>query len=295
MPDQPLYTVTVTTHADYETPLEVFFEGYPNSGVIFRIDCDNPEKIECQIYFDNEPDMAHIRIALEHLFQELELEGLPEGGFKLSNSVSDRNEWIDSWKHHFKPMKIGKRLIITPSWENYQKSDPDEIVITCDPGMAFGTGQHPTTRFCLEVLEEYITPGCSVLDIGCGSGILAVTASALGAGNVYGFDNDPIAIDFANELSKINNTKSGTHFYVLELDDFQVQRTYDIVVANLFAELLIKFKDVIIRLLHKDSILALTGILDTKLEMVAREFTDCGLAVIRAHTENEWRGLLLKP
>ncbi|RJP61332.1 MAG: 50S ribosomal protein L11 methyltransferase [Candidatus Auribacter fodinae] len=295
MEDQYLYTITITTHMQYETPLEVFFEGYPSSGIVFQIDCDHPDKIICSVYFDTEPDIAHIRLALKQLFEELEADGLPEGGFELTSSISGRNEWLESWKVHFKTMKIGKRLVVTPSWENYKKSKPDEIVITCDPGMAFGTGQHPTTRFCLEVLDEYVRSGCSVLDMGCGSGILAVAASALGAGDVYGFDNDPVAIEFAEELSRTNNTAAGVHFYLSDLDQFKPERKYDIVVANLFAELLVQYKDTIIQLLHKDSILALTGILYTRMEMVSREFTDCGLTVIRAYQENEWRGLLLKP
>ena len=147
-------------------------------------------------------------------------------------------DWADSWKKYYKPIKTGKRVVIVPVWEKYDAA-PGEVTVLMDPGMAFGTGTHETTRLCAAMLEKYIHGGESVLDVGCGSGILAITAAKLGAADAFACDIDPQSIKVAKENTVLNSTPC-VECAVSDLLSAVPEKKYDVVCANIVADVIIR-------------------------------------------------------
>lgn len=205
-------------------------------------------------------------------------------------------DWSSNWKTHFKPVRIGKRLVVKPTWEDYPHS-PDDIILELDPGMAFGTGSHATTRLCMEVLEKIFFregsysdagpdfPG-RVLDVGTGSGILAVTAAKLGAKHITAIDIDPQAVTVATD----NILMNGCENYVSVSDTplAAVEGEYDIVVANILAEELVKMSGELISKLRAGGFLILSGILTEKEEIVLHGFSGSGITFRETTRDAEW-------
>jgi ribosomal protein L11 methyltransferase len=223
-------------------------------------------------------------------------------------------DWANAWKQFYSVMRVGKRTIIVPSWLEYQPQ-PDDIVLLLDPGMAFGTGLHPTTRLCLNLLEQLVQPGQDVLDLGTGSGILAIAAAKLGAGRVLALDNDPIAVRVAQE--NIDRNRVGNTVTVAEgslgvgqamghwlsgdfgppepdpaLHENGLQTTFDLIAANLIARVLIALAPDLATALKPGGLLISSGIIDVKEEEVAAAFTAAGLQPIARHVEGEWVALV---
>ncbi len=209
--------------------------------------------------------------------------GKPELTWKL---VED-SEWKDNWKEYFKPAKITDRIVIKPTWEDYERAG-DELVIELDPGMAFGTGTHPTTSLCVKLLEKYIEPEKdTVLDVGCGSGILAIASALLGAKGVLAVDIDPTAVEVSKENVELNKLSSQIRVREGDLTKGLKERA-DIVAANLMADLVIMLsKDVAAHLKGK-SIYISSGILIEKREQVAKAVEECGFHILDILEEGEW-------
>ena len=209
------------------------------------------------------------------------------------NDVRDE-DWQDNWKEYFKPEKITDRIVIKPSWESYKKQSEDEIIIEIDPGAAFGTGKHPTTTMCIKALEKYVEPGkSSVLDVGCGSGILSVAAALLGAGDVLGVDIDPVAVTVAGENAEINGLSDKIKIAEGDLTkgiDYQA----DIVVANLMADLVIMLSKDVRRHLKKGGYYISSGILEEKKDIVAKAIKKCGFEIVEILCENEWVAIVAR-
>ena len=156
----------------------------------------------------------------------------------LSERELDEQEWQDSWKEHFDVLHVGRRLVVCPTWKEYEPAATD-IVLNLDPGMAFGTGHHPTTRICLEMLEEQVKPGTKVLDVGCGSGILSIAAAKLGAGGVVGLEIDPVGVRVARSNVSHNGVGHGVRIIRGTLPQPEVTaRSYSLVVANISARVI---------------------------------------------------------
>lgn len=209
------------------------------------------------------------------------------GRLYVEKKSVDDADWKDNWKEYFKPAKISHRIVVKPTWEEYEKKSEDELVIEIDPGMAFGTGTHPTTTLCVKLLEKYIEPLDSVLDVGCGSGILAMAAALLGVQDVMGVEIDPIAVGVAQENVKLNGL--GNVISVIEGDltkglDFSA----DIVVANLMADLVVMLSEDVAKHLRGKGIYISSGILIEKQEMVAKAIEKCGFEIIEVLEEGEW-------
>ena len=197
------------------------------------------------------------------------------GRLKLGVRTVDDNDWKDNWKEYFKPVKITDRIVIKPSWENYEKQE-GEIVIEIDPGAAFGTGKHPTTTMCIKALEKYIRTGEStVLDVGCGSGILSIAAGLLGARDVLGIDIDPLAVIVSKENAAFNKLED--RISILEGDLTKgVDYKADIVVANLMADL------------NPGGLYVSSGILAEKKDEVAAKIREAGFEIVEIYEEDEW-------
>jgi ribosomal protein L11 methyltransferase len=199
----------------------------------------------------------------------------------------DDADWKDKWKEYFKTTKVSDSIVIKPTWESYEASE-GELVIEIDPGMAFGTGTHPTTYLCIRLLEKYINNGeDTVLDIGCGSGILSIAAALLGASDVTAVDIDPVAVEVSKYNVELNRLSS--KIQVMEGDLTKgLDVKADIVVANLIADLIILLSKDISAHLRGKGIYISSGILIEKKEQVASEIEKCGFKILEILEEEEW-------
>ena len=214
-------------------------------------------------------------------------------GIKAEISVSGVNEedWANSWKAYYKPIKIGEKIVIVPAWEKYSAS-PEEIVVRMDPGMAFGTGTHETTRLVIKLLEKYVKNGARVADVGCGSGILAICASKLGAGECKAYDIDPVAVKVANE----NIKDSGLTNVTCDVSDLlkQVDKsggTYDVICANIVADIIIRMMPDVGALMDENSVILASGIIVERSEDVINGFEEHGFKIVERIDENGWCAL----
>lgn len=216
-------------------------------------------------------------------------ERLTAAGITHEIDLSDcvKEEWENNWKQYFHTMEIGKRLVIKPKWEAYDNQE-GKTVLSIEPGLAFGSGTHETTRLCLETLEPYITPETTVLDIGCGSGILSVAALLLGAKRAVGVDIDPLAVKTARENGAENGFGEPEYtVYCGNLAD-KVTGKFDVVVANIVADVIILFCKDVARFLNDGGVFITSGIIDTREQDVLDAFRQYGFSVKARHSENGW-------
>jgi ribosomal protein L11 methyltransferase len=173
-----------------------------------------------------------------------------------------QEDWINSWKKYFHPIKVGQKLLIQPDWEPV-KNPEGRVVLDMEPGMAFGTGTHETTRLCMEFLEEYIRPGCSMLDIGCGSGILSVAGLLLGAGKAVGVDIDPLAVKTAVQNVERNHVADRFSGICGSLTE-KVKGKYDVIAANIVADVIMELTKDVERYMLPNAVYLMSGIIDER-------------------------------
>lgn len=236
-----------------------------------------------------------VRHALESLSGSLDI-----GAGTIAVSISDENDWRDNWKEFFHPFTIGN-LLIKPSWEDVPEADDAATVIEIDPGLSFGTGHHETTRMCIEELQRHIEQGDKVLDIGFGSGILSVAALKLGASEVAGTDVDRECIDSVSANFRLNDLdESRGSFYIGDLttDDTLAREVgegeYDIVTANILADIIISMRSQIYAALRPGGILIASGIIDRRENDVLSALTTCGFTIIDTNHLGEWSSVTAK-
>lgn len=207
-----------------------------------------------------------------------------------------RNEdWQNNWKKFFQPMQIGSKLLIQPSWDEPKPVDAEgRTVLNIEPGLAFGTGSHDTTRLCLETLEERIKGGESVLDLGCGSGILSIAALLLGASRAEGVDIDDIAVKTARSNGQLNGFEEPQ--YTVHCGDMtqKVSGTFDLVVANIVADIIVPFCESARQFMHDDSLFIVSGIISSREDDVQKAFDDNGFTVVERKQSKEWLCFVLK-
>lgn len=213
------------------------------------------------------------------------------GTWNVSATEIKEEDWAHNWKKFWHPLKIGEKIIICPSWETVD-ADNGEIVVSLDPGSAFGTGTHPTTRLCVEAIEKYVSKGDTVADIGMGSGILAIAALKLGAKSAVGVDNDPSVIEVAKENAEMNNCLSLCDFYCGTADDVKGQ--YDIVVANILANIIIEILPDLKKLMKQDAKLILSGINVEKTNDVLAAVEKNNLTHLETITSDGWVAIVVK-
>jgi ribosomal protein L11 methyltransferase len=201
-------------------------------------------------------------------------------------------DWAQAWKAYFKPEQIGK-VVIKPSWEEYHPTGA-EVVVELDPGMAFGTGNHPTTRLCLELLQELLTGPVTMLDLGTGSGILAITGAKLGARLVTASDLDPVAVRAARVNVSANQVEQMVHVVEADLLQGLTGAGYDLVVANIIADIIIKVGPVIPTVLNPGGVFLASGVIAERSAEVTSILTAAGLAVERAVTRDGWVALVAR-
>jgi len=205
----------------------------------------------------------------------------------------NEEDWANNWRKYYHPIHVGKNLVIKPSWIDYDKKDSD-IIVELDPGMAFGTGTHETTRMCMAHLEKYIDKNSRVLDVGCGSGILSITSLLIGANEVTGVDIDPVAVKVAIENGEMNNFKAPR--YNIKRGNLvdEAEGKYDVIVANIIADVIIGVCGDVKQFLADDGVFISSGIIIDRKDDVKRAFDENGYIVVEEVEEGEWVSFVCK-
>lgn len=222
-------------------------------------------------------------------------ERLNASGIEHEITVSDCKveDWQNNWKQYFHPMPIGEKLLIRPVWIDDYDAD-GRAVLDIEPGLAFGSGSHPTTRLCLETLERYVKNGDEVLDIGCGSGILSIATLLLGAKSALGVDIDSLAVKTAKENAKQNGFAKDRFTAVQGNLSDKVSGKFDIVVANIVADIIMEFNTEVGKFLKDDGVYITGGIIESREDEVLYSFAQNGFEVIERHENNGWLVFVLK-
>lgn len=240
-------------------------------------------------YFAEEDNIPEILDYMKAKVQEIRELGIDVGEGTVEAVKIYEEDWANNWKKYFKPSKIGEKIVVKPVWEEYQENIGD-LVITLDPGMAFGTGEHETTRMCIKALEKYVKRDSTVFDVGCGSGILAIAAAKLGAKKAIGVDLDPVAVESAKENISLNNIENIEVLYGNLLD--VVDGKADIVVANILAEIVCILTEDVSKAINKGGYFISSGIIHDRVDMVTKKLTECGFEVISVNKDGEWNCII---
>ena len=253
-------------------------------------------RVVIKAYLPADSDSASQMLEVESFLAELASRHPTDFFAPPTLSAVNAEDWSSSWKVHFKPLRVGKHLLIVPTWENAAEL-PGDLVIRIDPGMAFGTGGHETTRLCLEMLESVMEGGPllnipSLLDLGTGSGILAMAASLLGAGRVLALDIDPDAVEVARENLVLNEMSDRIECGTSPLET--LTERFDIILANILAEELVRLSPYLTERLQSGGALILSGILAEKESLVRKGFDSQPLKYIQTACAGEWVAMLYR-
>lgn len=205
-------------------------------------------------------------------------------------------DWANAWKEHFYVTHIGQRIVIRPSWREYTPK-PQEVVLTLDPGMAFGTGLHPTTRMCLELVERLVQPGMKFLDVGTGSGILSLAAAKLGVKEIYAIDNSSVAVESTQANAQMNDLGEQIEVVLGVLDDDSAARMeghYDFVIANILAGVIGSIAPQLARVMAPQGLLVVSGIIEARLHDALDPLLAAGLEVVEQSMIDDWMALVLR-
>ncbi len=242
-------------------------------------------------YFAEEDNIEDVLEYVNERLTELKEMGLDLGEAKVEHEKMHEEDWANTWKQYYKPTKVGEKIVVKPIWEEYEAKD-GELVVDLDPGMAFGTGTHETTRMCIQSLEKYVKEDSTVFDVGCGSGILAIAAAKLGAKLAVGVDLDPVAVESSIENVGYNKLKNIEilHGNLVEVIDGKA----DIVVANILAEIICILTDDVKRVLKDGGVFITSGIIHDRVDMVCEKLEATGFEVVEKNRDGEWNCIVAK-
>ena len=244
-------------------------------------------------YLDEEEDVAPVLMNVRKELEDIRA-FLDVGECTIEESETEDVDWVNNWKQYFHQFYIDDILVI-PSWEKVKPEDSDKMVIHIDPGTAFGTGMHETTQLCIRALKKYVTSETEILDVGCGSGILGMLALKFGAKHSLGTDLDPCAIDATHENMEVNGIRKDQYEVMIGniIDDKAVQdavgyEKYDIVAANILADVLVPLTPVIIHQMKPGAVYITSGIIEDKENVVVEAVKAAGLEVLEVNHQGEW-------
>jgi len=292
----PIWKVSISTSTEAEEAVTELLYGVFEVPVSSYTDVETGEVTVATYLAGGTPalpgkDTDALKIGLK----QIQGFGLNIGSGKISFQKVRREDWAESWKRHFKPIEIGAALLIKPSWVK-RRPKKGQAVIVLDPGLSFGTGQHATTSFCLHQLASRSTRNTqratrSFLDIGSGSGILAIAAAKLGYAPVDAFDFDPEAVRIARDNARKNRVTHKVHIARGDVTKLPLrsQKKYGLICANLISTLLLGERARILARLRPDGVLVVAGILNSEFGLVQRAYEGAGLRLIASRTEKEWR------
>lgn len=287
----------VSAIANMSVPYGIYIEDYSDlieqSWEIAHVDLIEQELLEkdrnyaiIHIYISEEDNATE---AAEYIKELLSASSI---SFELVSSIVNDSTWADGWKKYFKCTEIGEKLVIRPSWEEYDNKSGRKV-LSIDPGAAFGTGTHATTSLCLEILEKHINNESSVLDIGCGSGILAIAGVLLGAKSAVGVDIDAQSVKVARENAEINAVTNKTQFLIGDLAE-EVSGKYSVVCANIVADVIIKLLRDVADYMDDSAILVTSGIINIRRDDVVEGFKKYGFTIVEEHNKDNWYAFVCK-
>lgn len=281
----------VTAIANLAVPYGIYIEDYSDlieqSWEIAHVDLIEQELLEkdrsralVHIYISKEDNALE---AVEYLTERLNANGID---FSLIKNNVDDSDWLNGWKKFFKCTEIGEKLVVRPSWENYDNKS-NRKVLSIDPGAAFGTGTHATTSLCLAILERYVNENSTVLDIGCGSGILSIASVLLGAKYSDGVDIDEQSVKVAKENAELNGVSDKTNYIVGNLAE-KIDGKYSIVCANIVADIIIELLENVSNYMTEDGIIVTSGIIDMRETDVLSAFDKFGFKIVEELKRDNW-------
>lgn len=250
-------------------------EDYPEDGVLIKT------------YLPDDPRLDNTFSDIQNAIQHLTTYQLDIGTGKVTVTEVEEEDWATSWKKFYKPVKISDKIMIKPTWEPDELVSDDTLIIELDPGMAFGTGTHPTTMLCVQALEQYVKANDTVIDVGCGSGVLSIAAGLLGAEKVYAYDLDDVAVSSTEKnasLNKLDKVIHATQNNLLE----GMKETVQIIVSNILAEIIITFVNDAWNRLSEGGYFITSGIISEKRELVETALQESGFTVVKTNEQNGW-------
>ena len=278
-----------------EDPYDLIKEREDWFGEVYELNPDDyPEEgVIIKAYLPVNSFLGETVEEIKQAINNLLLYDIDIGKNKITISEVNEEEWATAWKKYYNPVKISEKFTIVPTWEVYEPVSSDELIIELDPGMAFGTGTHPTTVMCIQALEKYVKPGDKVIDVGTGSGILSIAAAMLGAKSVRALDLDPVAVDSARLNVKLNKVQ---HIVTVSQNNLldHIDERANIIVANILAEIILRFVDDAYRLLEKDGYFITSGIIQAKKQEVKDGLTAAGFIIEETLVMEDWVAFIAK-
>ncbi|WP_077614526.1 50S ribosomal protein L11 methyltransferase [Caenibacillus caldisaponilyticus] len=264
-------------------------------GEIYALDPNDypDEGVNIKAYFPVNSFLGETIEQIKEAINNLLLHDIDIGSHTITVSEVNEDEWATAWKKYYKAKRVTDRLTIVPTWEDYRPESPEEIVIELDPGMAFGTGTHPTTVLCLSAIERYLRPGDRVLDVGTGTGVLSIACAKLGAQSVDAVDLDEVAVKVAGMNVRLNKVQDRVRVQRGNLAD-HLTGPYDLIVANILAEVILRLINDAGRLLDRGGRFIASGIILKKKEEVKQRLIEAGFAVDEESADGDWIALICR-
>lgn len=276
--------VAIDDSADYLGQVDQYGELFP--------EVEQSERVRITGYYPDSVDIEDIAAQANERLAELDGFGLETGDIELTRQELAEEDWADNWKKYFEPARITHDLTIVPSWTDYEVTT-GEKVIKLDPGMAFGTGTHPTTKMSLFALEQVLRNGEIVLDVGTGSGVLSIASSLLGAKEIFAYDLDDVAVRVAQENIALNAGTENIHVAAGDLLK-GVDIEANVIVANILADILVNLTDDAYRLLKDEGYLIMSGIISEKWNLVRESAETAGFFLETHMIQGEWNACVFK-
>lgn len=278
-----------------EDPFELSKEREDRFGEIYQLNPDDyPEEgVIVKAYLPINSFLGETVEEIKEAINNLVLFNIDIGLNRVSIMEVNEEEWATAWKKYYHPVKISEKFTIVPTWEDYTPVHSDELIIELDPGMAFGTGTHPTTVLCIQSLERIVKKGDAVIDVGTGSGVLSIAAAMLKAKSVLALDLDEVAVNSAKinlKLNKVQNVASVKQNNLLN----DINEKADVIVANILAEIIVRFTDDVYCLLNKDGYFIASGIISQKKEEVKDAIIASGLEIVETVQMEDWVSITAK-